>query len=889
LLRCYFTSSTSGSREARGPTRRSDTGTVRHATDKRTRSAHRSAVSKKQVRSRRAVIEQSSSDSDQSEDGKVQLLSKRSPQKRRKRVRRSVKKVTHIVKTPSRESSVDTVETVAMLAGDEEDGAREVESVMDVSSQNDEAKREARERSSGAEGSTELERWAESIGVSSSSSSIRCCYSPPAESTGSEATEKSFDRVVMTGEQIAESENITSKHETEEGCNEDGEDRRSLSRCDVELAVNNDDELPPTLEADGDMPLWHRSPVDSPEPVVMEVSFATSDPNSSETGGSGEGSHSPTEMPQLRASAAGTESIYDGEDEDAPPRLSPNFAPTEVAEENSLSGSETIPQWADGGTTVDGGASLKKRSIRETVDSSPPHLARSSSTNTPPKSLLRTTSAANNTCEMVNLGGDAGSEGDTSESEGAERVPRASLDSGSRTVCEVATLDAEPSALDRPPKAPAMLTQPIEEHEGNSFGDGPNTFAKKRPQPLSSAIICGQPRSNVSERSPVAPVNAPLSGGVSSQHFMSPAPCSIQQHTPTGPHQCLTPHQQTDMCNASPGSSVYLSAAAPEGAPLHSSPTTPLRIASQQPHEASAFGSPSVSKRCDEPTMQQPSSSHPMVSSAASSSASKTTPTPVVAPALSQPPLAQNGQRRGTSKKELNRCAKQQQQSSSGALMVAPRGSMQASAAPVAPTTAVAPYMLATPATHQQMTHQLGASAHSSHSQPPAAYYQGSYGHAGSASTHFESQFYAGSFAASGSTAGSYAGTPAGSYPMNMVTMAKSHSVSTAMHNSFSYNYQSGIQPTRSAMLGGTGAQSSSPDSSPAMLGTQCAAVQNGNAAASASWRYANSSAAFGGNGFMDAFGGGVPPSGGNGQFPLPNQLYPQQYYSYLMPMMRND
>lgn len=42
----------------------------------------------------------------------------------------------------------------------------------------------------------------------------------------------------------------------------------------MELAVNNDDEMPPMLEADGDIPLWHRSPVESPEPVaVMEVSF----------------------------------------------------------------------------------------------------------------------------------------------------------------------------------------------------------------------------------------------------------------------------------------------------------------------------------------------------------------------------------------------------------------------------------------------------------------------------------------------------------------------------------------------------------------------------------------------------------------------------------------
>uniref|UniRef100_A0A0M3ITL9 Uncharacterized protein n=1 Tax=Ascaris lumbricoides TaxID=6252 RepID=A0A0M3ITL9_ASCLU len=141
-------------------------------------------------------------------------------------------------KTPSRESSVDTVETVAMLVGDE-DLTRDVDSVLALSSPNDDAKRDARERSSGAEGSTELERlptrfapssvrkccllklfsycafvfpkplfivthlhlhpsrnqcaefrWAESIGVSSSSSSLRCWYSPPTESNASEVTEK---------------------------------------------------------------------------------------------------------------------------------------------------------------------------------------------------------------------------------------------------------------------------------------------------------------------------------------------------------------------------------------------------------------------------------------------------------------------------------------------------------------------------------------------------------------------------------------------------------------------------------------------------------------------------------------------------------------------------
>lgn len=34
----------------------------------------------------------------------------------------------------------------------------------------------------------------------------------------------------------------------------------------------------------------------------------------------------PNEMPLLRVNAAGPESAYEGEDEDAPPRLSPNFA-----------------------------------------------------------------------------------------------------------------------------------------------------------------------------------------------------------------------------------------------------------------------------------------------------------------------------------------------------------------------------------------------------------------------------------------------------------------------------------------------------------------------------------------------------------------------------------
>lgn len=57
------------------------------------------------------------------------------------------------------------------------------------------------------------------------------------------------------------------------------------------------------------------------------------------------------------------------------------------------------------------------------------------------------------------------------------------------------------------------------------------------------------------------------------------------KHTPTGSHQRLTPHQQAELCSASPGSSVYLNAS--EGGTLQrSSPTTPIRIATQQqpPH-----------------------------------------------------------------------------------------------------------------------------------------------------------------------------------------------------------------------------------------------------------------------------------------------------------------
>lgn len=75
-----------------------------------------------------------------------------------------------------------------------------------------------------------------------------------------------------------------------------------------------------------------------------------------------------------------------------------------------------------------------------------------------------------------------------------------------------------------------------------------------------------------------------------------------------------------------------------------------------------------------------------------------------------------------------------------------------------------------------------------------AAYYPTGYGHAGP-SAHFESQFYTGSFSAGGSATGTYAGAPTGSYPMNMGSMGKSHSVSTAMPNSFpSYDYPNSMQ-----------------------------------------------------------------------------------------------
>lgn len=38
------------------------------------------------------------------------------------------------------------------------------------------------------------------------------------------------------------------------------------------------------------------------------------------------GSSFPNEMPFLRVNVAGNDSAYEGEDEDVPPRLSPNFA-----------------------------------------------------------------------------------------------------------------------------------------------------------------------------------------------------------------------------------------------------------------------------------------------------------------------------------------------------------------------------------------------------------------------------------------------------------------------------------------------------------------------------------------------------------------------------------
>ncbi|VDK60578.1 unnamed protein product [Gongylonema pulchrum] len=117
----------------------------------------------------------------------------------------------------------------------------------------------------------------------------------------------------------------------------------------LELSVDNEDELPPTLEADGAA----KTTTDQNECIlggavgpfitfcfVLEVvarkKFSTTTTKlqdtsvkeweKSEKACGSSAINCQNEMPLLRVNVGGNESTYEGEDEDAPPRLSPNFA-----------------------------------------------------------------------------------------------------------------------------------------------------------------------------------------------------------------------------------------------------------------------------------------------------------------------------------------------------------------------------------------------------------------------------------------------------------------------------------------------------------------------------------------------------------------------------------
>lgn len=60
------------------------------------------------------------------------------------------------------------------------------------------------------------------------------------------------------------------------------------------------------------------------------------------------------------------------------------------------------------------------------------------------------------------MGGDAGSDGEISE---AEQKDRCTSQFECQDDVHLEKLKTEPSALDRPPKAPAMLTLPNDEHD----------------------------------------------------------------------------------------------------------------------------------------------------------------------------------------------------------------------------------------------------------------------------------------------------------------------------------------------------------------------------------------------------------------------------------------
>uniref|UniRef100_A0A915PPA8 histone acetyltransferase n=1 Tax=Setaria digitata TaxID=48799 RepID=A0A915PPA8_9BILA len=610
----------------------------------------------------------------------------------------------------------------------------------------------------------------------------------------------------------------------------------------LELSVDNEDELPPTLEADGVAKVnidQSEGMFDGRDKVMKEWD----NPDRS----CGSGNSFPNGMPLLRVNIAGNDSAYEGEDEDVPPRLSPNFALIESSDTNSPKELETVPASSQ---------TLPNKSAPDLLAVSSPSKSHDTVSN---NSTSRITSVTNTICEMicfseVNLGGDAGSEG---ESEAEQKESGGSHSNHRKNgKSEVLPLRLETSALDRPPKAPAMLSLPNEEHEMGhtdektevaSIGKD-SSVETVEPTVFQSNSNCRQPNS-ILNQSPVLPPSS-IHSDLSSQSFVSP-PCSLQKRN-TSDGSSRTPLSQIE---ASPGE-VFIGSA--ERNSVRSNPSTPHHLSTQShPGSDMMFCATTAGDMCLSMMAETPAMTNSTKSMVKSS-------TPTMLPSTA----TQHHSHRRNSKKDQSRSAKNSSNNQRAQMFM--------------PPTPLPPYVIAAPSAGQSF---MGPSQ-VTHSQT-GSYYAGSYANSRHP-TYFDSQFHSNAL----STAAASATYPASSvsYPSHLGSIGKTHPMGAAVQSGFSYSYPRGMHQAGANMGLTGGGGTIGPVTPQHMIGVQCPDLQNTTQAnAAASWRYPTPPAPFSGH-FMDAFGGGMPSAASGSQFALPNQLYYQHgYHPYLMPMMRND
>ncbi|EFO21568.1 hypothetical protein LOAG_06919 [Loa loa] len=593
----------------------------------------------------------------------------------------------------------------------------------------------------------------------------------------------------------------------------------------LELSVDNEDELPPTLEADG---------VDSRDKLVKEWDSLDKSCCS--------GSSFPNGMPLLRVNIAGNDSAYEGEDEDVPPRLSPNFAPVESSDTSSPKELESTPSLCQ---------TLPSKSAPDLLVVSSPSKPHETVSN---NAASRITSVTNTICEMVNLGGDAGSEG---ESEAEQKELGGSHSNHRKNgKSEALPLRLETSALDRPPKAPAMLSLPNEEHEMGHTDEKSEVASIGKDSSVEtvehavfqSNSSCRQP-SSILNQSPILPPNS-IHSDLSSQSFVSP-PCSLQKRN-TSDGSCRTPLSQIE---ASPGE-VFIGSA--DRNSVRSNPATPHHLSTQShPGSEMMFCTTTTGDMCLTMMTETPVMANNTKSMVKPS-------TPAVLPSTT---TQHHSHRRG-SKKDQSRSSKNTSNVQRAQMFM--------------PPTPLPPYVLAAPSAGQSF---MGPSQ-VTHSQT-GSYYGGGYANSRH-SAYFDSQFHPSALSAA--TASATYPASSVSYPSHLGGIGKTYPMGAAVQSGFSYSYPRGMHQAGANVGLSSGSGTIGPVTPQQMISVQCPELQsNGQANAAASWRYPTPSAAFSGH-FMDAFGGGMPSAASGSQFALPNQLYYQHgYHPYLMPMMRND